>query len=113
MQWFKVPPKIYFEHNSIEYLHQMQDVSKVIIVTDQSMVKLGYVDKVTDQLKLRRNDVTYELFCDVEPDPSIQTVKKDAISTTENSVFLLIFNLIHSLKICRTFATQTNSSILS
>lgn len=76
MQWFKVPPKIYFERNSIEYLHQMQDVSKVIIVTDQSMVKLGYVDKVTDQLKLRRNDVTYELFCDVEPDPSIQTVKK-------------------------------------
>ena len=76
MQWFKVPPKIYFERNSIEYLHQMHDVERVMIVTDQSMVALGYVDKVTDQLKIRRNDVTYELFCDVEPDPSIQTVKR-------------------------------------
>lgn len=76
MQWFKVPPKIYFERNSIEYLHQMQDVSRVIIVTDQSMVQLGYVDKVTEELKIRRNEVTYQLFCDVEPDPSIQTVKR-------------------------------------
>ncbi len=74
MQWFKVPPKIYFERNSIEYLHQMQDVNKVIIVTDHSMVELGYVDKITDQLKIRRNEVTYQLFCDVEPDPSVQTV---------------------------------------
>ena len=40
------------------------------------MVQLGYVEKVTDQLALRNNKVTYELFCDVEPDPSIQTVKK-------------------------------------
>jgi len=76
MQWFKVPPKIYFERNSIEYLHQMEFVNRVIIVTDQSMVQLGYVDKVTDQLKIRRNEVTYQLFCDVEPDPSIQTVKR-------------------------------------
>jgi acetaldehyde dehydrogenase/alcohol dehydrogenase len=40
------------------------------------MVQLGYVTKITDQLAQRRNKVTYDLFCDVEPDPSIQTVKK-------------------------------------
>ena len=76
MQWFKLPSKIYFERDSIEYLHQMKSVHKVIIVTDRTMVELGFVNKITDQLKLRRDPVQYQLFCDVEPDPSIQTVRE-------------------------------------
>lgn len=76
MQWFKVPQKIYFERNSIEYLKSMHDVEKVFIVTDRSMVDLGYVTRITDQLARRRNKVQVQLFCDVEPDPSIATVKK-------------------------------------
>lgn len=76
MQWFKIPSKIYFERDSIEYLHQMKEMKKVIIVTDRSMVDLGYVNRVTDQLRQRREEVQYQLFCDVEPDPSIQTVLK-------------------------------------
>ena len=76
MQWFKVPSKIYFEKDSIEYLRQMRDVSKVVIVTDRVMVDLGYVKKVTDQLSLRRNHVVYQLFTDVEADPSLDTVMK-------------------------------------
>lgn len=74
MQWFKIPSKIYFERDSIEYLHDMKEMKKVIIVTDRSMVDLGYVNKITDQLRLRKDPVQYQLFCDVEPDPSIQTV---------------------------------------
>lgn len=69
MQWFKVPSKIYFERDSIEYLHSMRDVERVFIVTDRSMVDLGYVTRVTDQLEQRRNKVQVQLFCDVEPDP--------------------------------------------
>ena len=76
MQWFKVPSKIYFERNSIEYLKQMRDVNKVFIVTDRSMVNLGFVAKVTDELNRRRNQVSIQLFSDVEPDPSLETVKK-------------------------------------
>ncbi len=76
MQWFKIPSKIYFEKDSIEYLHQMKEMEKIIIVTDRSMVDLGFVKKVTEQLGLRRKEVQYQLFCDVEPDPSIQTVQK-------------------------------------
>ena len=76
MQWFKIPSKIYFERDAIEYLHQMKEMGKVIIVTDRSMVDLGYVNRVTDQLKLRSPEVQHQLFCDVEPDPSIQTVLK-------------------------------------
>ncbi len=76
MQWFKIPSKIYFERNSIEYLKDMRDIERAFIVTDRSMVDLGYVSKITDQLEKRRNPVQVQLFCDVEPDPSIQTVKK-------------------------------------
>ena len=76
MQWFKIPSKIYFERNSIEYLQDMRDVNKVFIVTDRAMVDLGYVNRVTDQLNLRKNKVQVQLFCDVEPDPDITTVKR-------------------------------------
>ncbi|MBQ1385220.1 MAG: bifunctional acetaldehyde-CoA/alcohol dehydrogenase [Erysipelotrichales bacterium] len=76
MQWFKIPQKIYIEQNSIEYLQGMRDIERAFIVTDRSMVDLGYVTRITDQLAQRRNKVQVQLFCDVEPDPSIQTVKK-------------------------------------
>lgn len=76
MQWFKIPSKIYFERDSIEYIRQMREMNRVFIVTDRSMVDLGFVDKVTKQLALRRNKVQYQLFCDVEPDPDITTVQK-------------------------------------
>jgi len=76
MQWFKIPSKIYFERNSIQYLQQMKDISRVFVVTDRSMVDLGYYAKIVDQLNLRRNKVQIQLFCDVEPDPSLDTVRK-------------------------------------
>ena len=33
MQWYKIPPKIYFERNAIRYLGEMEDVHRVTIVT--------------------------------------------------------------------------------
>lgn len=78
MQWFKVPSKIYFERDSIQYLQKMKDVEKVMIVTDESMVKLGFVQRVIEQLHLRSNKVIYEIFSDVEPDPDITTVERGA-----------------------------------
>ncbi|MBD8070840.1 bifunctional acetaldehyde-CoA/alcohol dehydrogenase [Bacillus sp. PS06] len=78
MQWFKVPPKIYFEKNSTQYLAKMPNISRAFIVTDPGMVKLGYVDKVTHYLRQRPDMVHVEVFSDVEPDPSIDTVMKGA-----------------------------------
>ncbi|MBO4358420.1 MAG: bifunctional acetaldehyde-CoA/alcohol dehydrogenase [Erysipelotrichaceae bacterium] len=78
VQWFKVPQKIYFERNSIQYLQSCKDLNKVFLVTDTSMVELGYLSKITEQLNLRRNKVQIQLFCDVEPDPDITTVQKGA-----------------------------------
>lgn len=76
MQWVKLPPKIYFERNSIKYLRDMKEMEKAMIVTDRGMYNLGYVEKIEDVIRRRRNKVDLELFFDVEPDPSIDTVEK-------------------------------------
>ena len=78
MQWFKVPDKIYFEHNSIQYLEKMPYITRAFIVTDPGMVSLGYVDKILYYLRKRTEHVHCEIFSDVEPDPSIETVKRGA-----------------------------------
>lgn len=80
MQWFKVPPKIYFERDSIQYLQKMRDVEKVMIVTDKSMVELGFLNRVIEELHQRRDKVIYHVFTDVEEDPDISTVRKGAES---------------------------------
>lgn len=76
MQWIKLPPRIYFEEDSIRYLRNMQHMKRVFIIADTGMVKLGFVDRVVDQLKARPNKVEYAIFADVEPDPSTNTVFK-------------------------------------
>ena len=76
MQWFKVPEKIYFEAGSISYLEKMPDITKAFIVTDPSMVKFGYVDKILYHLRKRAAYVHSEIFSEVEPDPSFDTIKR-------------------------------------
>ena len=76
MQWFKVPEKIYFEAGSIAYLEKMPNIERAFIVTDEGMVKLGYVDKILYHLRKRQNHVHCEIFSEVEADPSFDTVNK-------------------------------------
>ncbi|CAM2846071.1 bifunctional acetaldehyde-CoA/alcohol dehydrogenase [Latilactobacillus sakei] len=78
MQWVKLPSKIYFEKNSVNYLEKMADLNKVFIVADQGMVNLGYVRIVEEVLAKRANDVQMQIFSDVEPDPSTNTIYKGA-----------------------------------
>ena len=76
MQWFKVPEKIYFEAGSIQYLEKMPNIERAFIVTDEGMMKLGYVDKILYHLRKRHQYVHSEIFSDVESDPSFDTIKK-------------------------------------
>ena len=78
MQWIKLPPKIYFERYSTQYLEVMDKISKAFIVTDPAMVNLGYVDVIKYHLEKRSEKVQIEIFSDVEPDPSDITVLKGA-----------------------------------
>ena len=54
----------------------MPNISKAFIVTDPGMVKLGYVDKVLYYLRKREKYVHSQIFSEVEPDPSFETIKK-------------------------------------
>ncbi|WP_433745038.1 bifunctional acetaldehyde-CoA/alcohol dehydrogenase [Paenibacillus amylolyticus] len=76
MQWFKVPNKVYFEKGATQYLAKMPDITRVAIITDAMMVKLGYVEKVEHYLRQRQMPVAIEVFSDVEPDPSTTTVDR-------------------------------------
>lgn len=76
MQWFKIPPKIYFEKGATQYLEKMPGISRVLVVTDEVMVKLGYVEKLEYYLRKRVNPVAIEVFANVEPDPSVETVER-------------------------------------
>ncbi|GMK39546.1 aldehyde-alcohol dehydrogenase [Paenibacillus sp. CCS19] len=76
MQWFKLPPKLYFEKGATSYLAKMPDISRVLIITDPMMVKLGYAAKVEYQLRKRTTPVAIEIFSEVEPDPSVDTVER-------------------------------------
>ncbi|MGP3685040.1 bifunctional acetaldehyde-CoA/alcohol dehydrogenase [Streptomyces sp. IBSNAI002] len=83
MQWFKVPPKIYFERNSIRYLGEMEGISRVSIVTDKTMVALGFVQKVTDILQAREGSVAVQVIDNVEPNPELSTVQAGAAMMRE------------------------------
>ena len=76
MQWFKIPPKIYFEYDSVQYLEKMEGITKAFIVSDPMMVQLGYVDKVIYYLNKRQETCHYRIFSDVEPDPDVETVMR-------------------------------------
>lgn len=76
MQWFKVPNKVYFEKGATQYLAKMPDITRVAIITDPVMVKLGYVEKVEHYLRQRQTPVAIEVFSEVEPDPSTTTVDR-------------------------------------
>ncbi|WP_055698392.1 bifunctional acetaldehyde-CoA/alcohol dehydrogenase [Streptomyces silaceus] len=78
MQWFKVPPKIYFERNSLRYLGEMDGIKRVSIVTDKTMSELGFVARVTDILAARPEAVTVQVIDDVEPNPELATVRAGA-----------------------------------
>ena len=79
MQWFKIPPKIYFESGSVQYLADMPNITRAFIVTDSFMVKLGYVETVLKHLRRHTPYVHCEIFSDVELDPSVETVEKGVL----------------------------------
>ncbi|NUS11504.1 MAG: bifunctional acetaldehyde-CoA/alcohol dehydrogenase [Streptomyces sp.] len=78
LQWFKVPPKIYFEPQAVRYLTSMPGVHRVTVVTDATMTRLGYVDKITRVLRRRPEPVSIQIIDDVQPEPAIDDVRRGA-----------------------------------
>ncbi|MCG5651112.1 hypothetical protein L0P53_14360, partial [Holdemanella sp. DFI.5.21] len=62
MQWFRLPSRVYFEKNSVQYLQKMENVERVFLVCDPGMVQFGYADLVMKELYKRQNNVKIEVF---------------------------------------------------
>lgn len=71
MKKFNIGPEIVYEKGSINYLRELGTKSSAII-TDELMLKLGIVDRVTDILDEEKID--YKIFSEVKPNPSSDLV---------------------------------------
>jgi acetaldehyde dehydrogenase / alcohol dehydrogenase len=75
MQWFRVPPKIYFKRGSVEYgLKEMSDRHRAFVVTCPDLYDLGMCDSTVKTI--RGMGMTYTVYRDVQPDPALSAVKE-------------------------------------
>lgn len=75
--WTFSCPLIVYGDNALEYLAQIQG-KKAFIVTDKNIVKLGLTKLVTDQLDAV--NIQWEIFDEIEPEPSLNTINKGKIA---------------------------------
>ncbi len=75
MLWLQLPPKVYFKTGCLPLaLTDLADKQRAFIVTDKALHKLGYTEKITNQLN--KLGIDFLTFADVEPDPTFATVKR-------------------------------------
>ena len=73
--WFFRSPEIVFGAGALDHLTDLPG-RRALIVTDENMVKLGFVRQV--QEALAQSGIETAVFAEVEPNPSLQTVKRGA-----------------------------------
>ena len=73
MLWFRAPEKVYIKRGclpvALDELKNILNKKKVFIVTDKFLFENGYTKSITD--KLEEMDITYSIFSNVEPDPTL------------------------------------------
>ena len=84
MLWFRSPEKIYIKRGSLpEALDELKAVNprkRAFIVTDRFLYGNGYTKPITD--KLNEIGISYTVFSEVEPDPTLNIAKKGAEQMT-------------------------------
>jgi len=75
MLWLRIPEKVYFKYGCLPVaLQDLEGKKRAFIVTDKPIYDLGYADKVVQQLK--HLNIESNIFYEVEPDPTLATVRK-------------------------------------
>lgn len=77
---FTSPRTIVFGDEALEYLKEIQG-NRAFVVSGKSVRRMGIADKVSAYLKEAGMEV--KIFDDVEPEPSVETVKKGAAAMSE------------------------------
>jgi alcohol dehydrogenase class IV len=75
--WNFACPLIVYGDNALDYLAQVKG-KKAFIVTDKNIVKLGLAKLVTGQLDAV--NIEWEIFDEIEPEPSLDTIKKGGVA---------------------------------
>ena len=73
--WFFKCPEFFFGEDALSQL-EMLPGKRAFIVTDANIARLGFADSV--QKTLASANIDSQLFAEVEPDPSVQTVRRGA-----------------------------------
>ncbi|OOB78144.1 MAG: butanol dehydrogenase [Epulopiscium sp. Nuni2H_MBin001] len=73
---FTLPRDLYYGKDSIDILKTIKGKRAIVVVGGGSMRRFGFLDKVVNNLKEAGMEV--ELFENVEPDPSVETVMRGA-----------------------------------
>ena len=76
MNRFTLPRDLYHGTGALEALKSLKGKRAMVVVGGGSMKRFGFLDKVVDYLKEAGMEV--ELFENVEPDPSVDTVMRGA-----------------------------------
>lgn len=84
MLWFRSPEKIYIKRGCLpEALDELKAVNprkRAFIVTDRFLYGNGFTKPITD--KLNEIGISYTVFSEVEPDPTLNIAKKGAEQMT-------------------------------
>ena len=85
MLWFRTPQKVYFKKGCLPVaLNELRDVmgkKKAFIVTDTFLYQNGYTKPITD--KLQELGITYTVFSNVQPDPTLANAQEGAKAMRE------------------------------
>lgn len=81
MLWFRAPEKVYFKRGCLKFaLQELGDEGykrkRAFIVTDEYLYKHGVAKKITDELDSL--GISHTEFFEVQPDPTLQTVRLGA-----------------------------------
>lgn len=73
--WFFNSPQVVFGEGARSYLAQLHG-TRAYIITDAQMLQFGFVDLVKEQLA--QANIETRVFAEVEPEPSLDTVRRGA-----------------------------------
>ncbi|PSN12064.1 bifunctional acetaldehyde-CoA/alcohol dehydrogenase [filamentous cyanobacterium CCT1] len=75
MLWFRVPPKIYFKSGCLPVaLRELAGKQRAFLITDKPLFDLGMLHPITQVLD--EVGVQWDVFHDVEPDPTLSNVNQ-------------------------------------
>lgn len=110
---FQSKTEIHYGKDSIRCLDDLKAKS-AFVVADQLMVQLNMVKLVTDHLDA--NSIPYEVFTEVEPNPSLETVKKglDHIITAKPDLLIAVGggSVIDAAKAIMYFCIKTKEQLI-